>query len=128
MSPAPSKRFVARVSALGGQRVEVGVVVAGDRQSLGGELLQDAGDEWLASERGSHSVVGPVAETHHVNAECLLRVFAGLGDVVSDCLQLGLQATECGRGTAEMAVALLFEQVDAFGPCRDGVLTTKVPQ
>jgi hypothetical protein len=67
-------------------------VVARDGHLHGGELLQNAGNERLAAQGRSHAIVGPVAEAHQVDAKGLLRVLAGLGDVVADCFEFGVQA------------------------------------
>jgi hypothetical protein len=40
----------------------------------------------------SHAIVGPVTEAHQVDAKGLLRVLAGLGDVVADCFEFAVQA------------------------------------
>lgn len=94
-------------------------MVAGDGHPLGGELLQDAGDERLAPQRRRHAVVGPVAKAHQIDAEGLLRVLAGLGDVVADRFQFSVQTTESRGGAAKMAIALLLEQPDAISLRRD---------
>lgn len=64
-------------------------------------LLQDTGDEGLSTQRRRHAIVGPMTEAHQVDAQGLLRVLAGLGEVVANRFHLGLQAAQRRRRSAQ---------------------------
>jgi hypothetical protein len=62
-----------------------------------------------------------VPEAHQIDAEGLAWLLAGFVDVVADRLELGFQTPQHRRWPAQVAVVLLFEQLDAVVPGGNGV-------